>query len=512
LRGLRWWLVAAVMSPGLAAGQAPGVFPAVPTGSVPTPSPPVATPTVTTRPLTTPPPGPPVVSVPAGSSSAVAVSVASSGAPTSAPGSTSSRGLTLRQCLDLADRNHPNILGARARIEMMRAQLDEARTAPFSAFTLTAGAGPAPTFRGGQIYTQDREVGLNSNLGMAWQVSISGTVPLWTFGKITSIRRAAEAQVRVGEGEAEKVRHAVRLDVRRAYFGLQLAREARALLDEAGGRLDKVIEPLQKKVDEGEGDEIELIKLQMARAELEGRQAEARRSEQVATAALRFYTGVETIEIVAESMKPPRHELVALPEYLTAHRMRPEMKMARAGLEARQAQVDLARAKLFPDLGVSLFGSYSRAPEITDQLNPFVRDDANYLRYGLGFGVRWSLDFLPATARVHQAEAQLGEMRQTMRFALGGVATEVEKAHAEATEQKKKADAYQRAQKLAKQWMIKVAQGIDVGTMEERDMIDPTRQYALQRYSYLNALMDYNMAMANLALATGWDTIAESGD
>lgn len=420
------------------------------------------------------------------------------------------RGLTLKQCLALADRNHPNILAARAKVEMMRAQLDEARTAPFSAFTLTAGAGPAPTFRGGQIYTQDREVGLNSNLGMAWQASLSGTIPLWTFGKITSIRRAAEAQVQVGEGEAQKARNVVRLDVRRAYFGLQLAREARTLLEEADGRLRKALEPLQKKVDDGDGDEIDLIQLQMAQAELEGRTAEARRGEQVALAALRFYTGVEALEIPLEPLTPPKHELTALEEYQSdALRHRPELKMARAGLLARQAQADLARAKMFPDIGVSLFGNYSRAPEITDQLNPFVRDDANYLRYGLAFGVRWSLDFLPAHARVRQSEAQLDEMRQTVRFALGGVATEVEKAHAEATEQKKKVDAFQRASKLAKQWMIRISQGIDVGTAEERELVNPARQYALQRYNYLSALMDYNMAIASLALATGHDAIAE---
>jgi hypothetical protein len=57
--------------------------------------------------------------------------------------------------------------------------------------------------------------------------------------------------------------------------------------------------------------------------------------------------------------------------------------------------------------------------------------------------------------------------------------------------------------------MIRVTQGIDVGTTEERDLVDPARQYALYRYNYLTALMDYNLAIANLALATGRDAIAE---
>lgn len=447
-------------------------------------------------------------SAPSGSTSApVQPADPSSNAAVGAP----RPGVTLAQCLAMAERNHPNILAARARVDHMRAQLDEAHTAPFSGFSLTAGAGPAPTFRGNQIYTQDREVGLNSSLGVAWRAQVDGTVPLWTFGKITSLWRAASAQIDVGEAEADKVRNAVRIDVRRAYYGLQLARDGMALLGDAAERLDKALAPLQQKVLEGEGDEIDLLRLQTARAELDARRAEAQRGERVALTALRFYTGGDAaLDIVDRPLRPPKRELEGVEVYLAAaRRQRPDLRMARAGLAAREAQADLARARMLPDVGLSLFASYSRAPEITDQLNPFVRDDANFLRYGLGVGARWSLDLLPASARARQAEAQVAEMRQTLRFALGGVAVEVEKAHAEATEARRKVEAYRQASKFARQWMIKVGQGIDVGLFEERDLIDPARQYAVQRFAYLTALMDYNMAMASLAQVTGWDSVAE---
>lgn len=444
----------------------------------------------------------------------LAPTAARADAPAAAAGEGAAAALSLRRCLELAERNHPNILSARARVDHMRAQLEEARSAPFSNFSLTAGAGPAPTFRGGQVYTQDREVGLSSSLGMAWRVNVDGTVPLWTFGKITSLWRAAEAQIEVGEGEVQKAKNVVRLDVRKAYYGVQLSRDALALLGEASERLEKAVKGAEKKVKEEDGDEIDLIKLQMAQAELEARLSEAKKSERIALAALRFYTGVTgALDVPNEGMKPPKRDPGELEEHQAAARQhRPELRMAKAGLTARTAQLDLARAKLLPDVGLSLFGSYSRAPEITDQLNPFVRDDANFLRYGFGVGVRWSLDFLPASARIKQAEAQLSEMRQTHRLATGGVGVEVEKAYAEAIEAKKKAEAFQRASKLAKQWMIKVTQGIDVGVYEERDLVDPARQYAQQRYSYLSALMDYNLAMANLALVTGRDSVADQAD
>jgi outer membrane protein TolC len=420
-------------------------------------------------------------------------------------------GYTLRQCLDLADHNHPNVVGARAKVEYMRAQLEEARFAPFSNFTLTAGAGPAPTFRGGQVYTQDREVGLKSDFGMAWRASIDGTIPLYTFGKITNTWRAAEAQIEVGKEEVNKVRNAIRTEVRRAYYGLQLARDGLALLEEAASKLDGAVRTMEKRVAAGEGDDIDLLRLKTARAELGGRMAEARRGERVALAALRFYTGVgEELDIPQLPLRPPKHALGPLTAYLeVAKQYRPEIGMARAGIQAREAQVALAHSKMLPDFGLALTATYGRAPLITDQLNPFVRDDANYLRYGFAVGFKWQLDFLPANARVHQAEAQLAEVRSLYKYALGGTGLEVRKAYEEAIEARTKVEAYRQANRLARQWMIKVSQGIDVGIFEERDLILPAREYAAQRFNYLAALMDFNMAISNLAEKSGWDTVAE---
>ncbi|HEU4412339.1 MAG TPA: TolC family protein, partial [Polyangiaceae bacterium] len=420
-------------------------------------------------------------------------------------------GYTLRQCLELADKNHPNILAAQARLRQMRAQLDEAHFAPYSEFTLTAGAGPAPTFRGGQIYTQDREVGLTSSVGMFWRAGVEGTIPIWTFGKITNLWRAAEAQVRVGEYEVRKQRNLVRQDVRKAYFGLQLSRDSQALIRDATERFDKAIASLEVRVEAGEADEVEVFRLKVARAEIAARSAEAEKFERIALAGLRFLTGVGArFDIPQRPLKPPKHKLGPLTNYLEAARAyRPEVNQARAGIAAREAQADLARAKMFPDLGLTLVGAYARAPEITDQLNPFVRDDANFFRYGFAFGVRWKLDFVPAAARVRASEAQLEENRQLYRYALGGSGVEVQTAYAQVIEARKKFEAYQESSKLARRWLLQVNQGLDLGTYEQRDLVEPSRQYALQRFNYLSATLDYNNAMSALALATGWDSLAE---
>lgn len=423
------------------------------------------------------------------------------------------RGYSLDRCLNLAELNYPKVAEARAKASYYRAQLDEARTAPFSQWNMTAGVALAPTVRGTAVYSPNTDVSLSSNLGLAWQASVNGFVPLWTFGKITNLVDAAESQVKLGEHQIRKEKNQVKLDVRKAYFGLLLARSSRRLLTEAADKLDDAMRKLEKSVADGEGDEIDLLKLKTFRAELDARVSEAERYAAIALAGLKFLTGVTgEFDITGTSLQKPKHQLGPVATYLQAARLnRPEVNMARAGVEARRAQVALARARLYPDVGVGLFASWTRAPEVTDQLNPYVVDNANYMHYGFALGMRWSLDFLPASARVQQAQSQLEETRSIERTALGGVGFEVETAYAEVIDAQKRERAYGNAEKFAKQWMIAVQQGIDIGTEEEKDLIDPAKQYATQRYNHLNAIMELDVAMSKLALVTGWDAIAPEG-
>ena len=116
----------------------------------------------------------------------------------------SARGISLARCLELAERNHPNIWAARARLTRC-ARSSTRRTSRRSASSpRPAGFGIAPTVRGNNIYSPNTEVSLSSSMGVAWRVGIEGVIPLWTFGKMTNLWDAAEAQIRVGESRRQQ--------------------------------------------------------------------------------------------------------------------------------------------------------------------------------------------------------------------------------------------------------------------------------------------------------------------
>ncbi len=415
----------------------------------------------------------------------------------------------LQFCLRSAAANYPKINEARARLRQKRSQLTQAQTAPFSKFSATGALGPAPTTRGTNVYSPDSDASLSSDMGLFWQVGVEGTIPLWTFGKITSLIDAAEAQVVVGKHEVDKEQNAALLQVRTAYYGVQLARDSRALIDEAKQRIDKYLPRLEKSVETGDGDDIELLRMKMYRADLDARFAEAQREERKALVGLKFLTGIEgAFDIPDAPLLRVTARLLPLSRYLEVARLfRPEINMARAGIVARKAQWELERARSYPDLGLGVRVKWARAPQVTDQRNPFVGDEANGMQYGAALGLKWDLDFLPQAAKSDEARAKLEETEATERFALGGVATEVEQAFLDAQAAEQRLEAAAAALHYSKQWLVKVQQAIDIGTMDNQDIVDPSKEYALRRFSELTAIFDYNTAIARLAQASGWRAI-----
>lgn len=426
---------------------------------------------------------------------------------------------TLEECLALADRNHPNLWAARARLALVRGQLDEAKWTPFWGWYGSAQAGVLPPIGGTAFYNAAPSSLLNTNLQDGWgpffRFDINGAVPLWTFGKIDAVKRAGEAQVRVFEWDQEKFRQQTRMDVRRAYFGLLLARDAKYLADDIMGRVDKVINSIKKKLAKGDTslEEIDKIRMQIYRDEIHARVGEAVRGESYALAVLRFVTGVQTaFDVPDEPLKRPDTAIGPIVRYLQAARLfRPEVNMARAGVSARGAWVDYQRARLFPDIGLGLGASYSYGPTATIQNNAWVVDPFNRFGFAALVGMRWPLDLMPQAARTSQAEAQLEESRALERLALGGVSVEVEGAYAAVLEAKTREESWDRAEHRARQWISTVQDAIDIGTKDERAMNEPLRVYVGTRVAHLYALMDLNINMSELARVSGWDTAAPTG-
>jgi outer membrane protein TolC len=425
---------------------------------------------------------------------------------------------TLSECLALADRNFATLWAARARLALTHAQLDEATWTPWFQWSATSAFGPSPILSGTIMYTQSTQSSLNLNSLQDvpfLQFSVSGSIPLYTFGKLEAAGEAAEANVRVSEWDLEKQRQSMRLDVRRAYYGVQLARDAKYVVDSALGQLDRAIQATKDKLARGAPNvsEVDRLRLEAYRQEIGAQALQAPKGEAYGLGALRFITGVEDgFDLVDEPLARPDRPLVAIVQYLAAARLlRPDVNMARATVAGRTASVDYSRAKLFPDVGLALLAVFQTTPGAPSQRNVWTSDSFNQFFYSAGLGVQWGLDLLPKAARAAQAESQLEESLALQEGSLGTALAEVEKAYADAREARGREAILSDAEHDAKQWVAIVEDQVDLGTVDEGALLEPLRAYGSARVRHLYALMDYNVAMSSLALASGWDAAAPDG-
>jgi outer membrane protein TolC len=97
------------------------------------------------------------------------------------------------------------------------------------------------------------------------------------------------------------------------------------------------------------------------------------------------------------------------------------------------------------------------------------------------------------------------------RMALGGIAVEVENAYATAVEADNRERHYDSAEHRAKQWIVTVQDAVELGTKNERDLMEPLRAYVDARVNHVFSLMDLNVAQSELARVSGWDAAAPSG-
>ncbi len=407
----------------------------------------------------------------------------------------------LAKLLHSAERAYPGVRAAEARIRAARAQLDEVWVTPYFQSWITAGFTLAPEARGSPIFSPDAQVPISNPWQPVLGFNFEGAVPLWTFGKLGAARDAARAGIRAAESDRSRVRAQLLYDVRRAYFALQLALDIEQMLHEGIPRLEEAIVRTEDRLAEGDSevDEMDRYRLQGALAEVRARQAQAEHLEASSRAALRILSGVREfrvpdcpIQVVSARLRPLAHYVS------NAMSDRPEVRMLEAAQRAREASLDVARAGFWPDLALTYRFAISYAPGITDQTNPFIIDPANYMNIGAGIALRWSLDFWGNAYRVDRESALLDDVRARFDEARRGMEIEITDAYQTVVEARAREEAFDRGRRATRSWFITAAQSVELGTAETSDLVDAVRAYFMARYSHLQAIHDFNAALANL--------------
>jgi outer membrane protein TolC len=437
--------------------------------------------------------------------------------PPNAPGKAKREPLTLRQLVERARTQDARVEEAQAELRRLQALLRQARWAWFPKFeTLVGAGGPLPEARndglGGPPTTEaslegDLKFG---RLGVTAFVESNAVLPLYTFGKLKALEKAAEQGPVIGKALKERAQDEAGFQAAQAFFGYQLARSGLVQLDETSKRLEDAAKQLQKLLDEEspQVSKMDLYKLGFFRKQLDARRAQAEQGRQLALAAIRLLAGTppeEPVEVVemeltpeGEVKPPPLEEALAL-----AEQKRPEFAGLAAGIIAREQEVFIRERSFYPDFGLAGFLSLRYTSNATPQRDPFAYDPYNQREVGVGLVARSTFDFPVKQAVLDQSRAELDKLKAQQRLIRAAIRLEVTKVHGDLVAALERAHALTGAERDARRWATAAMAAFELGTTGTRDVVEAFTAFAQSSADRAQSWHDFQVAQAELARVTG---------
>ena len=431
------------------------------------------------------------------------------------------KGLTLRELQERARRNDPRALQAVAQLENAQGKRDEAKWAFFPNFQTTAYvAGPSPEHRliGGDndpnpadpTHLTPGSTGswFHGEQGIQAHVDVQAILPLWTFGKLTAGKSAAGHLVNATEALLQRARDQAAFDVARAYWGYQTARNADSSVQKVRDRLKDAQQTAQKLLKE-KSEQIsrsDAMKLDYLAEEVEAQHASAVKNRDLALTGLRLLVGAQPGEAlnVAEQELPDAPQAPSADELLRrALEQRPETRAANEAIAARQALVDLSRARLWPDLGFVAGARFTETTNASNPPSPFLSNPYHETSGYIALGLMGTFDIPQKLARLRQAEADLHEAAAMQVGAQQLVRLELQQALGDLAEARARADRYAKETQIGKQLSTQAGIAFDSGLGDARELLEGTLLYARADGERLKALYDAQVAWAALEKAVG---------
>ena len=391
------------------------------------------------------------------------------------------------------------------------AQLRKARAAfVLPRLRLQTRGGLVPEAKGDVFNPTSDTTGLRP-LGPFSRTDLEILQPLFTFGQLTSMRRAAEGGVALKRAELDEARVQVAFDIQELFYGVLLAQDLKGLVQRL---VDEISERQVELEDDLASSLSATYKLKLAMLELERQEREASSSVSLGLGALAWKAGISpdsTLTLSPGSLEIAPADLPALETLIEeAFRRRPDWQQLQAGITATAALVDAARSRYYPQFFAAGGLRYAIAPNRTDQHNPFVVDNFNFFNVGAFVGVRQSFEWQLLTADLDKARAEHLGLKAKEAPALQGIRLDVQRAHDQTLRLLDDMNERRERRRLTRQWLKLAKEEYEFDPDEIDELIPAYEAWALAEQAYYEAIFSFNVSTAKLARTIGRTTLTES--
>ncbi len=419
--------------------------------------------------------------------------------------------LTLSECIQKAIENWPSLEVAREDTAVLEGKVAEAANAHFLPhIKLQVVGGPVPDIPDGSAAPSFPNVSTGiSNLGPFIQAKVEAIQPLYTFGKLSNLKKAAEKGLSAKKSQEAQVRNELIAQVKKVYYGAVFLKSLKGLLEEVEERSSSAKSRVNELVKQHspEVTDIDRMRLEVFLAELDRRLIEVRNGAKLAQISLGILTGglnAPPIEVADRGLRFYDVDISSIDHYLKRAKVaRPELAQLDDGVMAREALMHVSESEYFPTFFLGGFYHFGYAPGRQDVENPFLVDEFNYNSGGAYLGLDQNLSFHLTDARYRQAKAELRKMMAQRRLAQAAIELEIRKVHSNAVAKHDSVESARRGFKAARSWVTASTLNFGVGLVPVKDLLEAFVSYTTVKITYFNTIFDYDVALSNLSKAVG---------
>lgn len=348
-----------------------------------------------------------------------------------------------------------------------------------------------------------------------WNAAATVQQPLFSMGIFSGLQLAASAEDAAAAMYEEAVGD-VSLQVAEAYLDAALADQTAVIVEASVELAQEHLAQVQLQLDAGTASELDVLRADVELANLRPQLAQARNARDIAASNLKRLVNLPaesevtlTTTLAADAGEPGAGagelptvgaiELPALEQATPLLARRASLRAARAQVEIREEQEDIARAAFMPTL--QLQGNFSRQafPSGMFPSSGDWQDDWNVglaLSWPLFQGFRRKAELDAAQAQVRQAELQEAQLQEGVRLEYDRALRELERARLQTEAAGRTVSQAQRVYELTE---LRFGEGVAT----QLDVSDARLALQQARLNEVTAYHDYYLALATAQRALG---------
>ena len=337
----------------------------------------------------------------------------------------------------------------------------------------------------------------------AYAATIGGSQLLFSGGRTGAALQAARlfretARLNLQEQQAD-----IELQVRTAYYRALFAQELERIAQAAVDQAERFLEQERLREQTGAASELDVLRAEVALANLRPQRVAGRNAEEIATLDLKRLLNVpasQPVKLTTTLEIPSEAALAGVPDTLRDVSDRAAIAAAERNVRMRELGVRIARGAFFPDISVSV--NYGKLGYPTD---PFNWGGLEWRTdWAATLGVRVPIfDGLRRNAQLDQAQVQLSNARLQLAQLREGVQLQYQQAVGERRRAQEEIAARQQTVTQAQRVYDLTVLRYDRGLATQLEVSDARLALLQARTNLAQALSDFYVAEATVNRALG---------